>query len=99
MSYEDIKKKYIKQVAMQSGNEADAKATMEAAARRLRLAEQRLHEAGEQRNRTLNKETGDAWLEALGERNRLSREYEEAKRAYENVCAGDVVDGICAKIM
>ena len=66
---------------------------------RLREAEQVLHEATTLRNKAINKENADAYYEALQERNRLQREYEEAKRAYEDTCVGDVVKGICSRIM
>lgn len=99
MSYETIKAKYAEKVKAQTSTEATAKAKMDALARQLEQAEQELHEAGTLRNKAINKENSDAYYEALQKRNRIEREYKEAKQAYEDTCAGEAVEKICERIM
>lgn len=99
MSYETIKAKYAEKVKAQTSTEATAKAKMDNLARQLEQAEQELYEAGTLRNKVINKENADAYYEALKKRNRIEREYKEAKQAYEDTCAGDVVEKICERIM
>lgn len=99
MSYETIKAKYADKAKAQTSTEATAKAKMDDLARQLEQAEQELHEAATLRNKVISKENSDAYNEAMMKRNRLQREYEESKRAYEDTCAGDVVEGICSQIM
>lgn len=99
MSYEKIKAKYADKVKQQTSTEAEAKAKVDDLALRLRHAEQVLYEAAQARNKVINKANSDAYHEALHERNRVKREYEEAKRAYEDICVGDAVKGVCERIM
>ena len=99
MSYEAIKAKYADKVKAQTSTEATAKAKMDDLARQLEQAEQELHEAATLRNKVINKKNADAYYEALQERNRIEREYKEAKKAYEDTCAGEVVEKICERIM
>lgn len=99
MSYETIKAKYADKVKAQTSTEATAKAKMDALARQLEQAEQELYEAATLRNKAINKENADAYNEAMMKRNRLQREYNEAKAEYEDACAGDVVKDICKRIM
>lgn len=99
MSYETIKAKYAEKVKAQTSTEATAKAKMDNLARQLEQAEQELYEAGTLRNKVINKENSDAYYEALQKRNRIEREYKEAKQAYEDTCAGEVVEKICERIM
>ena len=98
MSYEKIKAKYADKVKAQTSTEATAQAKMNDLARQLEQAEQELHEAGTLRNKVINKENADAYYEALQKRNRLQREYNEAKTEYEDVCVGDVVKDICERM-
>lgn len=99
MSYETIKAKYADKAKAQASTEATAKAKMDDLARQLEQAEQELYEAGTLRNKVICKENGDAYHEAMLKRNRIQREYNEAKKAYEDTCAGDVVKDICERIM
>lgn len=99
MSYETIKAKYAEKVKAQTSTEATAKAKMDNLARQLEQAEQELHEAATLRNKVINKENADAYYEALQKRNRIEREYKEAKQVYEDTCAGEVVEKICERIM
>lgn len=99
MSYEKIKEKYAEKVKAQTSTEATAKAKMDNLARQLEQAEQELHEAATLRNKVINKENSDAYYEALQKRNRIEREYKEAKQAYEDTCAGEVMEKICERIM
>lgn len=99
MSYETIKAKYADKVKAQTSIEATAKAKMDDLARQLKQAEQELYEAGTLRNKVINKENADAYYEALHKRNRLQREYNEAKTEYEDVCVGDAVKDICERMM
>lgn len=99
MSYETIKAKYADKVKAQTSTEATAKAKMDNLARQLEQAEQELHEAATLRNKAINKDNADAYYEALQKRNRIEREYKEAKQAYEDTCAGEVVEKICERIM
>lgn len=99
MSYEKIKAKYAEKVKAQTSTEATAKAKMDALARQLEQAEQELYEAATLRNKVIKKENSDAYYEALQKRNRIEREYKEAKQAYEDTCAGEVVEKICERIM
>ena len=99
MSYEKIKAKYADKVKAQTSTEATAKAKMDALARQLEQAEQELHEAATLRNKVINKENADAYNEAMMKRNRLQREYKEAKAEYEDAYVGDVVKDVCERIM
>jgi hypothetical protein len=99
MSYETIKAKYADKAKAQTSTEATAKANMDNLARQLEQAERELHEAGTLRNKVINKENSDAYYEALQKRNLIEREYKEAKQAYEDTCAGEVVEKICERIM
>lgn len=99
MSYETIKAKYTDKVKAQTSTEATAKAKMDDLARQLEQAEQELHEAATLRNKVISKENADAYYEAMQKRNRIEREYKEAKKAYEDTCAGEVVEKICERIM
>lgn len=99
MSYEKIKAKYAEKVKAQTSTEATAKAKMDDLARQLEQAEQELREAATLRNKVISKENADAYYEALQKRNRIEREYKEAKQAYEDTCAGEAVEKICERIM
>lgn len=99
MSYETIKAKYADKAKAQTSTEVTAKAKMDDLARQLEQAEQELHEAATLRNKVISKENADAYNEAMMKRNRLQREYNEAKKAYEDTCAGEVVEKICERIM
>lgn len=99
MSYEKIKAKYADKVKAQTSTEAIAKAKMDNLARQLKQAEQELHEAATLRNQVINKENADAYYEALHKRNRLQREYNEAKASYKDAYVGDAVKNVCERIM
>ena len=99
MSYETIKAKYASKAKEKYSAEAEAKERMDALKVSLRKAEQELYEAGTLRNKVINKENADAYHKALRKRNSIEREYEEAKQAYEDICAGEVVGKICDRIM
>lgn len=98
MSYEKIKAKYADKVKQQTSAEAEAKAKMDELARQLKQAEQELHEATTLRNKAINKETADAYYEAMEERNRIAREYKEAKEAYEDTRVGEIMEKICQRM-
>ena len=99
MSYEKIKAKYADKAKEKGSAEADVKGRMDALELSLREAEQELYEASTLRNKVISKENSDAYYEALQKRNRIGREYKEAKQAYEDTCAGEVVEKICERIM
>ena len=99
MNYETIKTKYADKVKQQTSTEAKARTKMDELELSLRHAEQVLDEAAQARNKVINKANSDAYNEALYERNRIKREYEEAKQAYEDICIGEVAEKICDRIM
>lgn len=92
MDYEAIKTKYADKAKEKKSVEVSAKERMNAAEARLKEAEEALYQAAQLRNKSINHENSGAYWEALHERNRMEKEFKEAKREYDRTRVGDLTE-------